>query len=85
MLFHNFFGKVYSDKNDIKFIHLGGGSDNLKFFKSGFAPEKNNYFIIKNIINKELYEKILKININKKNYDDFFPDKRFYNFSLLYG
>lgn len=85
MLFHNFFRKVYSNKNDIKSIHLGGGSDTLRFFKSGFAPEKNDYFIIKNIINKELYEKILKININKINYDDFFPDKRFYNFSLLYG
>tara|TARA_B100001250_G_C19215929_1_gene535747 strand:+ start:61 stop:537 length:477 start_codon:yes stop_codon:yes gene_type:complete len=82
LLFHKFFSKIYNDFKKIKLIHLGGGSDKLKFFKNSFAKEECDYFVIKNIINKDLYEKILKIKISNINYNEIFPDKKLYNYNL---
>ena len=82
LLFHKFIKKISSDKKNIRKIHLSGGTDKLKYFKTGFGQDKSNYFVIKNIINKNLYAKLLKTKISEINYDSFFPDKRIYNYNL---
>jgi len=82
LLFHKFIKKISSEKKNIKFIHLGGGSDNLKYFKSGFDHSEFDYYVIKNIINKDLFEKICKVKISNVNYNTIFPDQKLYNFAL---
>ena len=66
----------YGIQNKYTLYHLGGGlnnHDNLHVFKSKIANIQYNYNIYKNILNKEVYDKIVKVSPEN---DGFFPIHR---------
>lgn len=79
-LFDAFLTQVNLYKKNIRYVHLGGGSTSLCFFKKNFTTDQTNYYTIKNIINKPLYANIIKKKIDQNIYDNFFPDQKFYNY-----
>ena len=83
LLFHEFLKKISTDYKNAKLVHLGGGSEELKYFKSGFAKENCDYFVIKNILNKKIYSKLLNCEEEKIDYENVFPDKKIYNYDLI--
>lgn len=76
LLFYEFVENIKKNYEFFQKIHLGGGSDNLKFFKSNFADTKKDYYIIKNIVNKNEYFKISNEKNLKKILESEFPDKK---------
>jgi serine/alanine adding enzyme len=65
----------YGIENDYELYHLGGGlndNDSLYDFKNKIGDKKFEYTIYKNVLNKEIYDKI------KQQYetDDYFPIHR---------
>ena len=62
----------YGIENDFELYHLGGGlkdNDSLYDFKNKIGDKTFDYTIYKNVLNKEIYTKIL----NQYDQDDYFP------------
>lgn len=67
------FVRKYSSDKKYKSFHLGGGlggaADNLLNFKKGFSSKINKFYLIKEVLNEDIYNNLSK-NINASN---FFP------------
>ena len=46
--------------NNIKYIHLGGGTESLYNFKARFSPHRIDYFLAKRILNQEVYDDLVQ-------------------------
>lgn len=75
--------QVLSDARNEKMnvFHLGGGlgaqEDFLFKFKSGFSKKTLDFFVLKSIINNEIYTKLIPKKVSDENSSkDFFPEYR---------
>ena len=74
-LFSCFMSHIIENHKKIKFIHYGGGTENLVFFKKGFSNKINNYYVAKNILNEKIYLELTNSLSSKElNIKNYFPN-----------